>query len=391
MYTNFNLERDALFKWIDFALAGLTVGYIASLMLYLWLTNDESPALMNPTPLWLSLSAALFAANWLANLHLRLPKVKQRSQAPPSLWIAAATAIVLMLMFAPGICAILWLLIVGQLPRYMALSKSAAAAVFIPLAIGLYHWLGFDGQYAMVNFGLYTLFNLFVLYLSVTLISEQQARAHAARLVTELTATQQLLASTSKRDERLRIARELHDLSGHHLAALSLQLEIAHHTQGEQHDAALQRAGVIAHLLLSEMRETVSTFRQHRGIELQDALQTLASSLSRPRVWLQIESVLTVDDVRVAEAILRSVQEALTNVVRHTQADKAAVCLWQEPGQIRLRIVDNGGCRAIPQPGNGLQGMRERLAELAGQLTMSCTTSGLQLDITLPRQDERIP
>jgi signal transduction histidine kinase len=379
-----NQEHDALFKWMDFVLAALTIGCIAGLLLYLWFTSVSSPALIQPTLPWVFVAVALFTLNWLANLHLRLPHIKRRADMPASLVLAAVSAILLMLMFAPGVCAILWLLVVGQMPRYLSLRTSALAAIVIPLLIGGYHWLGFGDPYAMINVGLYTLFNLFVLYLSVTLESEKQARAQASRLVAELTATQELLASTSKRDERLRIARELHDLSGHHLAALSLQLEIARHTEGAQHDGALQRAGVIAHLLLSELRDTVSTFREHRGLDIRTALHTLVRSWPRPQVWLQIDPKLRPDDVRLAETLLRCVQEAMTNMVRHSHASRAAINIKLVENRVQMTLIDNGGCKQLPCPGNGLKGMQERIEALQGSLTMSLTGSGLQLCIELP-------
>lgn len=377
-------QRDIFLKWIDFILAALTVTTISILLMYLWMTDVPEVAVVAADPFWLTLCSLLFVVSLSTNLHARLPEVKKRPTPPLSLWASAAVAVVLMLIFTPGICGILWIMLVGQLPRYYSLKVSLLAAVMPPLVIGLYHQLVLEWPYALINMGLYTLFNLFVVYLSTTLESEQQAREQASRLVTELTLTQQLLASTSKRDERLRIARELHDLSGHHLAALSLQLEIARHTEGEQHDVALERAGVIAHLLLSELRDTVSTFRQHRGIDLHSALQTLVSSLARPKVWLQIESDLTVDDVQQAETLLRCVQEALTNSVRHSRAERAAVKLWRRGEQVHLHIVDNGGCDSMPQAGNGLTGMQERVSAVGGNLSYQPGTLGLQLDIELP-------
>ena len=377
-------QRDIFLKWIDFVLAALTVTTISVLLMYLWMTDMPEVAVIVADPFWLALCSLLFMVSLSTNLHARLPKVKKRPTPPLSLWASAVVAVILMLIFTPGICGILWIMLVGQLPRYYSLKISLLAAVVPPFMIGLYHQLVLEWPYALVNMGLYTLFNLFVVYLSTTLESEQRAREQASQLVTELTLTQQLLASTSKRDERLRIARELHDLSGHHLAALSLQLEIARHTEGEQHDVALERAGVIAHLLLSELRDTVSTFRQHRGIDLHSALQTLVSSLARPKVWLQIESDLTVDDVQQAETLLRCVQEALTNSVRHSRAERAAVKLWRRGEEVHLHIVDNGGCHSMPQPGNGLTGMQERVSAVGGNLSYQPGTLGLQLDIELP-------
>ena len=377
-------DRNTLLKVTDIVLAGVTVSSIAALLIYLWLSGMPGLASVPPEKGWFLLVVVLFGLNLLANLYGRLPRVKRDPNPPSSLIINALSTLGLMLMFTPGISTILWLLLVAQLSRYFSLRLCLAAAVVVPLLVGLYHQFIFGRPYALINVGLYTLFNLFVVFLGLTLESERKAREEASRLVTELRATQQLLASTSKRDERLRIARELHDLSGHHLAALSLQLEIARHTAGEKHDGAIERAGVIAHLLLSELRDTVSAFREHRGIDIREAVQTLTKRLPRPQVCLHIASDLRIDDVQVAETLLRSVQEALTNIVRHSQADQATISLTRRAEQVRLAISDNGGLKELPVAGNGLTGMRERIEQLRGQLALAIGANGLELDIELP-------
>jgi signal transduction histidine kinase len=241
----------------------------------------------------------------------------------------------------------------------------------------------------MINVGLYTLFNLFVVYLGFTLESEKKARMKASQLVAELRATQQLLASASKRDERLRIARELHDLSGHHLSALSLQLEVARHSDGEKHQHAIERAGFIAHLLLSELRQTVSDFRQQRSLDMGSALRALIERLPRPQVWLSLPASLHIDDVAMAETVLRLVQEALTNMVRHSDAERACIVLQQQDQQLTICIEDCGGEQtstfpAAVTPGNGLSGMQERIAARGGELTIRQGYFGFRLDVRLP-------
>lgn len=377
-------ERSQLLKITDLVLAALTIISIAILLLYLWLSESGEMAVLSADPQWLLLAVILFVVNLLANMHSRLPAIKQQADMPWSLPLGGVSAVALMLIFSPGICGILWILLVAQLPRYFPWKTCLLAAIVVPLLIGIYYQFVFARPFALINSGLYILFNLFVIYLGFTLESEKQARETASRLVTELTATQQLLASTSKRDERLRIARELHDLSGHHLAALSLQLEVARHTDGEKHHHAVERAGLIAHLLLSELRQTVSEFREHRGIDVQQALTTLVLSLPRPRTWLVVPDNVCIDDVQVAETLLRCAQEALTNIVRHSRAERAALVLNQQDQILTLSIEDSGGCCRIPAFGNGLNGMQERLAQHQGTLSVMVGQYGLRLDIHLP-------
>ena len=373
----------------DQTLAAITVSAIASLLLYLWFSEVEAPALLAPEPLAVAAVMVLFVLNLVANVLSRSDAAKRRSDAPWSLAVSAVSAVLLMLIFVPGICGILWILLVAQLPRYYGWHFCLLAAIVVPLLVGVHHEFIFGRPYAMINVGLYTLFNLFVVYLGFTLESEKKARLKASQLVAELRATQQLLASASKRDERLRIARELHDLSGHHLSALSLQLEVARHSDGEKHQHAIERAGFIAHLLLSELRQTVSDFRQQRSLDMASALHALIERLPRPQVWLSLPASLHIDDVAMAETVLRLVQEALTNIVRHSDAERACIVFQQQDQQLTICIEDGGGEQtstfaAAVTPGNGLSGMQERIAACGGELTIRQGDFGFRLDVRLP-------
>ena len=96
----------------------------------------------------------------------------------------------------------------------------------------------------MFNAGIYLGFQLFALFTSYTALKEAEGRAQLAQLNTELHTAQALLAESSRLSERLRIARELHDLIGHHLTALSLNLEVASHlTDGKAKNAYRDLAG----------------------------------------------------------------------------------------------------------------------------------------------------
>src|SRR3546814_18990264 len=112
---------------------------------------------------------------------------------------------------------------------------------------------------------------------------QAQARDEQRRLNAELRATRALLAESARVNERTRISRELHDLLGHHLTALSLNLEVASHiTEGKAHDHVGQ-AHTLARLLLSDVREAG---RQHRGndaIAMSATLLPLDDHVQGPR------------------------------------------------------------------------------------------------------------
>src|SRR5690606_14700338 len=108
-----------------------------------------------------------------------------------------------------------------------------------------------------------------------SLIARQQAEAREdqRRLNAELRATRALLAESSRLGERMRISRELHDLVGHHLTALSLNLEVASHLVSGQAHEHVRQAQSVARLLLSDVREVVSQLREHDSIDLTAALE----------------------------------------------------------------------------------------------------------------------
>src|SRR5262249_35482405 len=133
------------------------------------------------------------------------------------------------------------------------------------------------------------------------LAEETAARQRLAAANAELAATRELLAQSTRIAERGRIARELHDLPGHHLTALSLNLEIAHHrTEGEAHES-VGTAQSIAKLLLGDVRAAVGRLRPGDDLDLAAALGKLAAGIPHPRVHVDVAPGFSVDDPTAAE------------------------------------------------------------------------------------------
>jgi signal transduction histidine kinase len=125
--------------------------------------------------------------------------------------------------------------------------------------------------------------------------------------------------------------------------------------------------------------------RSSDGLELREALAVLATPFPRPRMHLDIADGTRVQSIAQAEALLRAVQEGLTNAVRHSQAQNLWVVLRREAGALHLDIRDDGRDAGELQAGNGLTGMRERLEAVGGGLAVECTdTGGVRLRAWLP-------
>jgi signal transduction histidine kinase len=204
-----------------------------------------------------------------------------------------------------------------------------------------------------------------------TLVVHAQRRATAARTElanahAQLRASSALLAASSATAERLRIARELHDLVGHQLTALSLELEVAgHHVDGA---AAVHvgRARDVARGLLGDVREAVGELRVPPG-SLAAPLEALVEDLPGLRVHLEIVEDLEVDEERRL-TVVRCVQELVTNTVRHATARNLWLSVRATADGVQVSARDDGRGSGALAPGYGLTGMRERLEQLGGEL-----------------------
>lgn len=192
--------------------------------------------------------------------------------------------------------------------------------------------------------------------------------------VMELRATRQELARTAVEKERLRFSRDLHDLLGHTLSVIVVKSEAARRLAPRDIDAALLQVADIESVgrqALTEIREAVTGYREG----------SLATELDRARSALTAAGVEPV--VRrsgpplapQAEALLGwVVREAVTNVVRHSNATTCSFVVDGTGERVRLTVTDDGRGQAAEPPapgigGTGLKGLTERLAAAGGSLT----------------------
>jgi signal transduction histidine kinase len=198
---------------------------------------------------------------------------------------------------------------------------------------------------------------------------EQRIRVQLAASNAQLRATQSLLADTVRSAERMRIARDLHDAVGHHLTALNLHLDLAVRQADVKPSAPLSTARELAKSLLSEVRGVVSAERQQGDINVRQALRLLCGGIPSPAIELTMDSGVDACPAAAAHTLLCCVQEAITNTMRHAQAALLTIDIRYQGGGVLARIADDGqGSKGAPE-GNGLAGMRERLAEHGGSLS----------------------
>ncbi|MBV2209714.1 MAG: sensor histidine kinase [Thermomonas sp.] len=275
-------------------------------------------------------------------------------------------------------CVLPWLLPLSLGIVWLLVGQLSVAPVFI-------HFLGFPPLEAFMQSMLYAGFSGFVFVVSLVALQQAQARDEQRRLNAELHATRALLADSARVNERTRISRELHDLLGHHLTALSLNLEVASHLSDGRVKEHVQQAHTLAKLLLTDVREAVSQLREGGAIDLGMALRPLAENLPLMAIHMEIEPHLTVDDPERAHVLLRCAQEAITNAVRHAEAKHLWLSARREGHDVVLLVRDDGRGNDQVLPGNGLRGLGERLRQYGGQLEVVTRRGhGFQLTMRLP-------
>ncbi|NES16144.1 MULTISPECIES: sensor histidine kinase [Micromonospora] len=199
--------------------------------------------------------------------------------------------------------------------------------------------------------------------------------------------------------ERLRVAREVHDVVGHGLAAIHMQAEIALHLlarKPEQAEAALTAISRTSKEALDELRVTLTVVRRDEvaderapvpGLAQLPQLRERLAGAGVP-VTVEVDGEPRALPMAVDLAAYRVVQEALTNVLRHAGPATATVRIRYAPDEVAVEVTDTGrGAAAGPArtSGSGLAGMRERVTALGGSFTAGPVPGGgFRVHATLP-------
>lgn len=203
----------------------------------------------------------------------------------------------------------------------------------------------------------------------------QRERDESERANQALRAAQAQLRERSATDERLRIARELHDVVGHQLAGLTLTLETARHLPPDEARHYLESAQRTGKELLAQVRSVVSELRDG-GPAAMTSLDALGDAWPGMQIHLTDAEVLERVPAGLRHATVRLVQESLTNAARHGLATEAWVVVEDTDGTLSVVVRDNGNGASTAVEGNGLRGMRERFAALGGSVVWRGSPAG---------------
>ncbi|GAB2470077.1 sensor histidine kinase [Jatrophihabitans fulvus] len=218
-------------------------------------------------------------------------------------------------------------------------------------------------------------------------------RDRATALLVEAQAAREAAEQAAALQERGRIAREMHDVLAHSLAGLSVQLQAARAVAaregaGPEILAPLDTAATLAREGLQEARAAVGTLRDPAGLDL-DALPALVARQPGD-VRLQVEGSPGSVGAEAGHAVYRTVQEALTNAVRHAPGAAVTVRLDWRDDRLVVDVLDSGRTRdAVGSVGAGtglgLAGMSERIAAAGGTVEAGPHGTGWRVRASVPR------
>lgn len=281
-----------------------------------------------------------------------------------------------------GFAPVLLVIAMAQLATQMSARMFALAMLGLNALLYVIFRELWQSAVALTLTFVYAGFQVFAATTAIYAQRAERARDELAQVNAHLLATHSLLEESARDRERLRLARELHDVAGHKLTALKLQLALlARNPNGAP--PAVHTAASLADDLLGDIRGVVGQMRHNDGLDLRRAIEELAAPIPRPKVHLDLTADARVDDLAQAQVLLRVAQEGLTNAARHSLAENVWLRLAREGDRLVLEIRDDGrGARHL-RIGNGISGMCERLEGIGGGIEFN-GTRGFQLHAWVP-------
>jgi signal transduction histidine kinase len=259
----------------------------------------------------------------------------------------------------------------------------------------------------------YTLLLIFMRVLAGHIDRDQRSRQEMKQLLVELEASHRQLQAYADRvaelaaaAERNRLARDIHDTLGHHLTAISIQLEKAQAYRDRnpaEADRAIRDAKLAAQTALHDVRQSVAALRAtEERFSLVKSLADLVNRLDQDA--LAVEYHTTGDETGYANPVLltlyRAAQEGLTNIQKHARASHAALEVQLGDEEARLSLRDDGAgfdTARLAEPtvslshSFGLRGLRERLESVRGQMRITSDPQhGTELTVVVPKNPAKL-
>src|SRR6266545_2157027 len=365
---------------------------------YFWLVCLLFPILaltqtrLAPVQLLIALAGmVVFVASyfWVMWPHLLKRALPARAQTRTALLLVMLTALVLVLSLVYG-NAFLWLFVgVSAIAGVTLRARRAFEIVVVLTLLTVAMGVGMSGGVAQTDWLHLIPLVLLVRGLGVDMIG----LALLADALRDLHAARRELARMAVMEERLRLARDLHDLLGHSLSLITLKSELARRlvvTEPARAAEQIQEVERVARQTLREVREAVANYRE----------PTLRSELDGARQLLEAAGIaFTIEDTAGAlppamDAVLAwTVREGVTNVIRHSRARQCRIQVSCANGSARAEVANNGereqGQEGMhSRRGSGLAGLAERVQAHGGHLEagpqLTDGTWSFRLSVELP-------
>jgi two-component system sensor histidine kinase DesK len=268
--------------------------------------------------------------------------------------------------------------VVGSVPllmRAVPATVTAAAATALSAAIGA------------VTGGSPVTFALITAGIGVSLLAIHGLPVVLWHLVLEARDGREARARLAITEERLRFARDVHDLLGHHLSVIALKAELAQRLAAADPERAGREAGEVRELAASALAEMREVVHGYRAVDLDAQLDAVVRVLRSSGVQCTVRGDAGPLPAAIATGLAATVREAGTNVLRHSRARWCTIELVRGVDEVRLTVANDGAGEARPdEHSSGLQGLSDRLAGFGGRLSTAATDGVFTLDAVLPVQ-----
>jgi len=350
-----------------FIAAAVTVVAVAAMT---WYEPGRTAAgLTGAETRWVALCAIAVFMALLVWLTLVREGIPSRTQIAIAL-LQAGIALLVAASSRSGSGPILLVIVMAELASRLSSRQTWWCFGVINVLLFLVHWQYWGIKGALIGGLSYGGFQLFAMIIIQYAVRSENNSLALREVNAHLLATRSLLAESARDQERLRIARELHDVAGHKLTALKLQLRHLERRSELADNDAVRVSAQLADELLADMRAVVQQMREHDGMNLRAAIEQLIAPFPKPKVIIDIAEDARVDSVAKADAIVRAVQEALTNAARHGDAQHLWINLRREGDRVEITIRDDGTGARGNKLGNGLIGMCERFRDVGGEVAL---------------------
>jgi two-component system, NarL family, sensor histidine kinase DesK len=277
------------------------------------------------------------------------------------------------------------------LPSFLA----GSVLLVLPAALG---WVAFAAVVASMGFVqawitgsaldiAYTTLSTFVVGLVV------YGMSRLAGLVNEVHAARSELAKMAVAQERLRFARDLHDLLGYSLSAITLKSELTHRLLAKQPTMAEEQLSEILDISRKALADVRTVAHGYRELSLDSEADSARSVLLAADVQVRMD--LHYDELprRVGTVLATVLREGVTNILRHSKAERCDITVRQSDHQVRIDIVNDGGAQDDPEDvlrgGSGIHNLSVRVSALGGKLAAGLDHDGLfRLHAVVPLTDE---